>query len=72
MKYEIRINKYIIEESLPLRGAWIEIASHEKVNHGFTRRSPYGERGLKLLIRQPCSHVTTSLPLRGAWIEIYD
>ena len=36
-----------------------------------TRRSPHGERGLKLLGLLSFSAVILSLPPRGAWIEIW-
>ena len=35
-----------------------------------TRRSPHGERGLKLTMAQTATAHKLSLPLRGAWIEI--
>ena len=34
------------------------------------RRSPHGERGLKLEVNPHEIHPTKSLPSRGAWIEI--
>ena len=34
--------------SLPVRGAWIEIGLHEVHGRHAVRRSPCGERGLKL------------------------
>ena len=35
-----------------------------------TRRSPHGERGLKLRGYHKMDNPITSLPSRGAWIEI--
>ena len=57
-------------ESLPVRGAWIEIAKGNRLSDGHACRSPCGERGLKYtyIITQSVSNV--SLPVRGAWIEI--
>ena len=34
------------------------------------RRSPRGERGLKLAKKEPLDNSNGSLPSRGAWIEI--
>ena len=34
------------------------------------RRSPCGERGLKLYGLRPCLRAPRSLPVRGAWVEI--
>ena len=56
--------------SLPARGVWIEINFIHIQCHGFSRRSPHGECGLK------CPNLDTwcanmlSLPARGVWIEI--
>ena len=47
--------------SLPVRGAWIEITSSQRTRQECRRRSPCGERGLKLF---------SPFPVRGAWIEI--
>ena len=56
--------------SLPVRGAWIEIRSGGGLHDHQRRRSPCGERGLKLPLR--CSQIAAvrSLPVRGAWIEM--
>ena len=47
LKYLIRLRQDLIEQSLPSRGAWIEITSEKGDFGGFLRRSPHGERGLK-------------------------
>ena len=39
--------QFYTEKSLPVRGAWIEIAAVDKAKTVFSRRSPCGERGLK-------------------------
>ena len=36
----------------------------------YLRRSPSGERGLKLQSADTRQHAVPSLPIRGAWIEI--
>ena len=36
-----------------------------------TRRSPHGERGLKLQPGHAAPAVLLSLPARGAWVEIH-
>ena len=36
-------------ESLPVRGAWVEIFVGQQLHAGHPRRSPCGERGLKFL-----------------------
>ena len=55
--------------SLSLRRAWIEIKRFPSTGHA-SSRSPYGERGLKLLGRDAGDHELPSLSLRRAWIEI--
>ena len=57
-------------QSLPSRGAWIEI--FVRFNNGILhiRRSPHGERGLKFIIIVNPTASGMSLPSRGAWIEI--
>ena len=57
--------------SLPARGAWIEITEFRRDIHVVTRRSPHGERGLKLILVITALAVLGSLPARGAWIEIF-
>jgi len=58
-------------QSLPSRGAWIETIISIMVRAAVHRRSPHGERGLKLdeeyrvMVHEP------SLPSRGAWIETH-
>ena len=57
-------------ESLPPRGAWIEIGDGVHSKADALRRSPHGERGLKS--DRSCLPLAgkASLPPRGAWIEI--
>ena len=57
--------------SLPVRGAWIEISPSFDTSVIAVRRSPCGERGLKLLILMVRAEAFRSLPVRGAWIEIF-
>ena len=38
------------DTSLPVRGAWVEIAIDLTPEKGFDRRSPCGERGLKYIL----------------------
>ena len=61
--------KSIRKESLPVRGAWIEIAA-ARTSASFAGRSPCGERGLKFECRVVVEVVERSLPVRGAWIEM--
>ena len=57
--------------SLPVRGAWIEIATTFPPVEIVPRRSPCGERGLKSAARQSSgARPPRSLPVRGAWIEM--
>ena len=42
----------------------------EQLPSNAIRRSPHGERGLKLQLGNKAAGATTSLPSRGAWIEI--
>ena len=53
-----------------MRGAWIEMTTCALSKRGFYRRSPCGERGLKLTNVRPYSLSHGSLPVRGAWIEM--
>ena len=56
--------------SLPVRGAWVEIAAAFALAAAFLRRSPCGERGLKSPPRCDRQRQKPSLPVRGAWVEI--
>ena len=57
-------------QSLPVRGAWVEMSSQSAGIRRSMGRSPCGERGLKLP-REICEPVPVpSLPVRGAWVEI--
>ena len=56
--------------SLPVRGAWVEIAGHWCFCWPLARRSPCGERGLKLAAAGALCWLCWSLPVRGAWVEI--
>ena len=57
-------------QSLPVRGAWIEILRTRKTQSAKPSRSPCGERGLKSIAGSAAAGVGGSLPVRGAWIEI--
>ena len=56
--------------SFPARGAWIEIPTSRRTCRTIYRRSPQGERGLKLYRRQVLAFSQMSFPARGAWIEM--
>ena len=60
-----------LTRSLPVRGAWIEILISGSISRNTSRRSPYGERGLKSDDERQRRGPGASLPVRGAWIEIY-
>ncbi len=70
MKYECIVSLDRVRESLPARGAWIEIMINKRKHPAFDSRSPLGGRGLKSL--EVCINPSGlwSLPARGAWIEI--
>jgi len=55
--------------SLPSRGAWIETSRMFTARPDASRRSPHGERGLKLVGNALIGKGNQSLPSRGAWIE---
>ncbi len=57
-------------ESLPARGAWIEIHFDTVSKPSDCCRSPQGERGSKFLTPPKKPLLSMSLPARGAWIEI--
>ena len=50
LKLSSRELQTITVASLPVRGAWIEIAKGNRLSDGHACRSPCGERGLKLLM----------------------
>ena len=56
-------------ESLPLRGAWIEIDKKER-GHGNNKSLPLRGAWIEILLRPATVKSHMSLPLRGAWIEI--
>ena len=53
-----------------MQGAWIEMLEDLTDLVTPERRSPCGERGLKLESGADKNRAARSLPLRGAWIEI--
>ena len=57
-------------QSLPVRGAWIEMSATSGAFSVVPCRSPCGERGLKFIARVVARELLESLPVRGAWIEI--
>ena len=57
-------------QSLPVRGAWIEIWQPFATTQRYPCRSPCGERGLKYEANTIHRQLVLSLPVRGAWIEI--
>ena len=58
-------------QSLPVRGAWIEIVCSCRALYPRHGRSPCGERGLKLNdATGQDTAALESLPVRGAWIEM--
>ena len=61
-----------VQWSLPPRGAWIEISGQMSQQQFQQRRSPHGERGLKLTYLGYSPGTIESLPPRGAWIEIWN
>ena len=70
MKFLLPVVEVPSDESLPVRGAWIEMQALTSLLADVLRRSPCGERGLKSSGRSGCSARRKSLPVRGAWIEI--
>ena len=57
-------------QSLPVRGAWVEMPCTYIAYGSTLRRSPCGERGLKSKASGCPSVLVMSLPVRGAWVEI--
>ena len=66
-----RRSRWRCRSSLSLRRAWIEIMSFPPCFALEWCRSPYGERGLKLLAGRTLLGYCRSLSLRRAWIEMY-
>ena len=60
-----------IWESLPPRGAWIEMGTTRRSSWLKSCRSPRGERGLKSHTPYFADLLGLSLPPRGAWIEMF-
>ena len=52
MKFLLPVVEVPSDESLPVRGAWIEIALVRPCGITIPRRSPCGERGLKCVCQQ--------------------
>ena len=70
MKYTHDDGTIVVEKSLPVRGAWVEIPTCPVRCPPDSGRSPCGERGLKYH-HLGVHHVGgASLPVRGAWVEI--
>ena len=70
MKYRGRVDLVALRQSLPVRGAWIEIIFRLRSDTQTYSRSPCGERGLKWTNAIKRLNYTKSLPVRGAWIEM--
>ena len=56
----------MIAESLPSRGAWIEISVVIKIPLNDSGRSPHGERGLKYVLAHLAVHANGVAPLTGS------
>ena len=57
--------------SLPVRGAWIEMADTDDVVIEVFPSLPVRGAWIEMPSRSsPCTAPATSLPVRGAWIEI--
>ena len=69
---EIRLlmNNIRYKMSLPVRGAWVEMAGSATGAHRAGSRSPCGERGLKSFAAALVRRRPSSLPVRGAWVEM--
>ncbi len=52
MKLLIKLCNLILQRSLPVRGAWIEMKPAREWEPEAEGRSPYGERGLKFKFRR--------------------
>ena len=71
LKYQVDQGPAGVNQSLPSRGAWIEIRPMTQQEIADQGRSPHGERGLKLGPFVDELYSGRSLPSRGAWIEIW-
>ena len=60
----------MVRGSLPVQGAWIEMANSSGESAAGKRRSPCRERGLKSWLWWALWDAVWSLPVQGAWIEI--
>ena len=69
MKFEIILDNQVIQMSLPMRGAWIEIPSL-LLSDRFFRSLPMRGAWIEIGQGRPRLSKHPSLPMRGAWIEI--
>ena len=70
MKWVKHRSRLLSAVSLPVRGAWVEMAGMRSMTRAQVGRSPCGERGLKFVGAVRPGHSGRSLPVRGAWVEI--
>ena len=70
MKSSVRLHPRLEKQSLPVRGAWIEISSDRRFARALTSL-PVRGAWIEIAVSQSRSyHLRVSLPVRGAWIEI--
>ena len=70
MKSHADVLPPLTKQSLPVRGAWVEIEAVGVLDGVEAGRSPCGERGLKSIVPSAEDLAAMSLPVRGAWVEI--
>ena len=59
-----------LNQSLPVRGAWIEISSRRRVAVESMSSLPVRGAWIEMLCDFRAAMLRVSLPVRGAWIEM--
>ena len=71
MKCALRQGAHIEVESLPVRGAWIEIPARTSAAAGRRLSLPVRGAWIEIASSRSYSGACASLPVRGAWIEMW-
>ena len=70
MKYSIRVDREIANESRPARGAWVEIRRGDEMHTVSDLSRPARGAWVEIQYAERMSIERWSRPARGAWVEI--